>query len=467
MELIKALRINNTTRLALVGAGGKTTALFTIARELKSPVLVTASAHLGVEQIKYADIHIIIKTSDELELLNARPLSGIILVTGPISGDRTTRLPLEILSGLDQYCIQNEMPMIIEADGSRKRPLKAPAVHEPPIPNFVDTVVIVAGLSALEKPLTSACVHRPELFSALSGIHIGAIIKPVGLLNVLTHKKGGLKNIPKGVKRIALLNQADTPDLQKIASEMAKSLLSVYDSVIVSSFGNPLKNGTGEVLELKFQIPNSSNDSLLAVHEPVAGIILAAGKASRFGEAKQLLLWQGKPLVWHAAQCALKAGLSPVFVVIGAYSEMIKAALSGLNIEMVHNRNWQQGQGTSVSTGVKALPSQSGAAIFLLADQPFTPEKLIRELIETHTNNLSQIVAPWIDGRFANPVLFDRYLFPDLANLSGDDGGRSLFSRFEIYKVKWSDSKILFDVDTLEDYHQLLSLDNNDVESLA
>jgi len=467
MELIKALRIKNQSRLALVGAGGKTTVLFNIAREYGSPVLVTASAHLGVEQTKSADIHIIINSIDDLDLLNAKPLSGIILVTGQVSGERTTGLPLDLLSTLHKYCFHHGLPMIIEADGSRRRPLKAPADHEPPIPDFVDTVVVVAGLSALGKPLTSGCVHRPERFSDLSGTPIGDIIEPQGLLNVLTHEMGGLKNIPEGVKRIALLNQADTPKLRKVAAEMAKTLLRVFHSVLVSSFLNPLEETRGEIRVSIFQGPFSSGSSVSAVYEPVAGIILAAGKASRLGEPKQLLLWHGKPLVWHAVQSALTAGLSPVFVVCGAYSELVNAALRGMNITMIQNRSWQQGQGTSVSSGVKALPPEIGAVIFLLADQPFTPEKLIHELVETHSQNFSPIVAPWVDGRIANPVLFDQNLFPALANLSGDMGGRSLFSHFEITRVNWDDPTILFDVDTQEDYHRLLSLDDYDSESSA
>jgi molybdenum cofactor cytidylyltransferase len=327
--------------------------------------------------------------------------------------------------------------------------------------------VVVAGLTAVGKPLTSEWVHRPGRFANLSGIPIGAIITPQGLSNVLTHEMGGLKNIPDGVRRIALLNQSDTPSLRRIAAEMTKTLLSAYDSVIVASFLNTLMDQQGGLLGSKSQDPFQSASSVSAVHESVAGIILAAGKASRLGKPKQLLLWHGKPLVWHAAQSALKAGLSPVIVICGAYSDGVRSALSSLNIKIIHNQNWQQGQGTSVSSGVRALPPESGAVLFLLADQPFTPEKLIHELVETHSKDLAPIVAPWVEGRTANPVLFDQKLFPYLANLTGDVGGRSLFSKFEISKVIWDDPNILFDVDTLEDYNTLLALDDFDIGSLG
>ena len=144
MELIRALRIKDQPRLALVGAGGKTSVLFSIAREYSSPVIVTASTHLELEQTRLADLHIVLNTIDDVNSLEYKPPSGVILVTGPVAGVRTTGLSVEILSWLDQYCRYHELPMLIEADGSRRCPLKAPAPHEPPIPNFVDTVVVVA-----------------------------------------------------------------------------------------------------------------------------------------------------------------------------------------------------------------------------------------------------------------------------------------------------------------------------------
>jgi len=103
-------------------------------------------------------------------------------------------------------------PLLFEADGSRRHPLKAPASYEPPIPDFVDTVVVVAaGLSALGKPLTTKQVHRSEIYSCLSGLQEGDKISIEALTRVLCHPFGGLKNIPPHACRVALLNQVDTP----------------------------------------------------------------------------------------------------------------------------------------------------------------------------------------------------------------------------------------------------------------
>ena len=194
---------------------------------------------------------------------------------------------------------------MIEADGSRQKPLKAPGEHEPPIPDFVQTVVVVVGLSALGKPLDAETVHRPEIFARLSGLQLGETITAAALTRVLTHPEGGLKNIPPAARRVALLNQADTPDLQAQADAIAKALLPAYHSVVVASL---------------------KEESIYAVREPIAGIVLAAGEARRFGKPKQLLDWRGEPFVRAVAKTALEAGLFPVIVVTGAYHEQVEAA---------------------------------------------------------------------------------------------------------------------------------------------
>src|SRR5690606_14625260 len=126
---------------------------------------------------------------------------------------------------------------LIEADGSRQKPIKSPAEHEPPIPGFSDIVIYVVGLSAIGKQLNDENVHRAEFFSQLSNLEINKNITPDSIIKALTHPQGGLKNIPSNAKRIALLNQADTPELQSIGGDIANKLLNYFDSVLVGSLG--------------------------------------------------------------------------------------------------------------------------------------------------------------------------------------------------------------------------------------
>jgi molybdenum cofactor cytidylyltransferase len=462
MNLAQALRLSlspsgyqsSVLTLALVGAGGKTSALFRLGRDLlvASPagrgvpasVLLTTTTHLALSQVGMADRHFTVEDPAALAELEAGLPAGLILVTGAATREeRVSSLAPVLLERLLALSRANRVPLLAEADGARQRLLKAPASHEPVIPEWVDQVVVVAGLAALGKPLTGDWVHRPVRFGVLAGLSMGESITLEALRKVLIHPEGGLKNIPPQARRVALLNQADTPQLQAQGFALARQLLPVYASVIVASLYLP-----GD------RVPAP----VYALHEPRAGILLAAGGSTRLGRPKQLLNWRGQPLVRTVAATALAAGLSPVVIVAGAEAEGVVRALEGLPVQIVHNADWEAGQSSSVRTGVEALPPETGAAVFLLADQPQIPASLVGALVERHATTLSPLVAPLTGGRRANPVLFDRRTFPDLLALTGDVGGRSLFARYPVEWVTWHDESILLDVDTQSDYQHLLEL---------
>lgn len=437
MRLIDALRANAKIRLAITGAGGKSTALFQLARQFPPPVLVSSSTHLSVAQVQNSDQCIFWTDEQNIDFYAPR-LNGVSVVMGhPIGNDRVDGLSADKLDQLRIFADRMGYPLLIEADGSRMRPLKAPASHEPPIPDWVNTSLVVAGLSGLGLPLTEKVVHRSELFSELSGIPLGEIITPDGVLKVLCHPQGGLKNIPPQAKRVALLNQADNPEIRSLAQEIIPGLQQYYHSVLVASLGK-----SGEVF---------------AVHEKTAAIILAAGASTRLGRPKALLEWQGRPLIQIIADVAIRAGLSPVIVVIGAVREPIMEALKGLPVQFVVNENWQSGQSSSLKAGIVALPPYTGSAIFLLADQPRITIDLLLTLVRTHSTSMNPILAPFVGGRRGNPVLFDAITFYELKRLEGDIGGRAIFDKFPVTPIYWNDPRLLLDIDTEEDYKKLTS----------
>jgi molybdenum cofactor cytidylyltransferase len=83
---------------------------------------------------------------------------------------------------------------------------------------------------------------------------------------------------------------------------------------------------------------------------------------------------------------------------------------------------------------------------------------MIRKLVELHAQTLSPIAAPSINGRRSNPVLFDRDTFADLLDLSGDIGGRALFSKYQVSWLPWVDATSAIDIDTPDDYQRLLDI---------
>jgi len=205
-----------------------------------------------------------------------------------------------------------------------------------------------------------------------------------------------------------------------------------------------------------------SNLIVSSIHEPTAIILLAAGASTRFGRPKQLIDWQGQPLVRHVAALALSAGVQRIRVVVGAYQAEVRQALEGLPVEIVENPDWQEGQAASVRAGIQGLPMETGGALFMLVDQPQVPTSLLKSLVELHAERLTPLTAPLCQGRRANPVLFDRTTFPDLLTLRGDTGGRQLFAsprQYEVSWLPWEDESLLWDMDTEEDYRRLLSKD--------
>jgi len=433
---MKALRISQSSSVAFIGAGGKTIAIFNLARELSSPVIITATTHLGAWQTKLADKHIATDSTSLDDVLNTIDDQGVTLITGSYDAERTKPINEELLKQLHQQCKSSDIPLLIEADGSRQKPLKAWADHEPPIPKFVEMVVHIAGMNGLGKHLTNETVHRAELFSKLSKLQIGDSITPEAVIQVLSHPKNGMKNAPTNAKKILILNQADSIETQSVAQSMVPHLSATYSSILIASLASEI---------------------VYAVHERVAGVILAAGQSKRFGKPKQLLDWKGRSFVRTVAQTAIESGLSPIIVVTGSNAEKVEADIQDLNITIIKNNEWKSGQGSSIKRAIRATPPDCGGAIFLLSDQPQVSTSIIHALKEKHAEGLFPIVAPMILDRRGNPVLFDRETFSDLMSIEGDTGGRAIFHKHRVEYLPWHDDSLLLDVDTPEQYQRLIS----------
>ncbi len=436
MKLSQALRLEKNASIAFVGGGGKTSALFMAAREL-APALVTTSTHLAARQAEKADRHILWKPGEPLPEVETALGSGVTLITGPHREDiaRISAPTEEQFQQIRSLADSHGMPLLIEADGSRQKPIKAPAGHEPAIPPFVDLVVVTAGMRGLGRTLGEDFVHRPEIFGALSGLQAGEMVSAEALVRVLTHPDGGLKNIPAGARKVVLLNQADSDELQSRAGAMAPALLKSYDAVIVASV---------------------QREEIHAVYEKIAGVVLAAGASSRYGQPKQLLDYHGEPFVRRVAKTALAAGLSPVVIVTGANAEAVEAAVRDLPVILARNEQWQDGQSASVKAGLSQC-ADSGGAVFLLVDQPQVTVHVLQALASRHALGLPPVIVPLVADRRGNPVLFDRAVFADFQALEGDVGGRAIFRNYPVEYIPWHDESLLFDVDNEADYRKLLA----------
>ena len=449
--LIKdALRVGAGDVITLTGGGGKTTLMFRLAYELTAAnlkVVTTMTTKIFVGQMKRAPAHLLLE--DETSLLAALPEAlarhGHVLVGGRIGADRekVEGVPPEIVDRIARAGIADAL--IVEADGSRRLPFKAPAAHEPVVPSSTTILVPLVGLDIIGRPLDAAHTHRPELIAALAAAELGAPITTETVAAAVAHPQGGAKGLPPAARLIPLLNKADMTGAAAEGRRIARHLLAhpIVDEVVLGAAGTaaPAREVWGRV----------------------AAVVLAAGQGQRFGGLKQVLPWQGKPLVAHVAEQALACpDVATVVVTAGAEPERVAAALGGLTssgrISVSVVSDWAEGQSRSAAQGLAAAQSAAraplSAAVFLLADQPGISPALLSALIHRHRETGALAVAPRFEGRRGNPVLFDRRAFPEFAALSGDRGGRAILRgrEDEIAWVDWHSDEILRDIDTPEDY---------------
>ncbi|WP_336814382.1 molybdopterin-binding/glycosyltransferase family 2 protein [Bosea sp. MMO-172] len=187
---------------------------------------------------------------------------------------------------------------------------------------------------------------------------------------------------------------------------------------------------------------------------PLAGIVLAAGQSTRMGAENKLLQpLRGKPILRHAVEAQIEAGLSPVIVVTGHQRAEVEAALAELPVQLVHNPDYASGLAGSLKAGVAALPSAVPAAVISLGDMPNVTPSVIERLAEAYRGQPEALAAvPTLFGQRGNPVLLARAIFPAVSLLSGDRGARRLLDDAgeRVIEVAFEDPAIAIDVDTPE-----------------
>ncbi len=164
-------------------------------------------------------------------------------------------------------------------------------------------------------------------------------------------------------------------------------------------------------------------------YAPRIGIlVLAAGRATRMGGPNKLLaMLDDESLARIAARHALDAEPASVTVVTGHMAQEVGAALSGLDVSIVHNPDYAEGLSTSLKAGIVALPADTDAALVMLADMPHVTPEILQRLIEAYDPASGHlIIVPTVDGKQGNPVLWSKSYFPDLTAIRGDVGARHL-----------------------------------------
>ncbi len=215
---------------SIVGGGGKTTLLLRLARELCEAgmrVVVTTSTHIFPPEG--------IPTLTDGTLAEASALlkrEGLVCLGTPVEKGKLAapKFAFAELAKIADY-------VLVEADGAKGLPLKAPAEHEPVIPAETSLVVAVAGLDGLGKPIGET-VFRPALYAALLGTDEQHMLVPADLARVLTHPQGQRKGLLPGMRFCIVLNKADSETDKRAALQVAFNLdQNSVERVVIASLG--------------------------------------------------------------------------------------------------------------------------------------------------------------------------------------------------------------------------------------
>ena len=179
----------------------------------------------------------------------------------------------------------------------------------------------------------------------------------------------------------------------------------------------------------------------------LAILILAAGNSSRLGEPKQLVTYKNSTLLEHACKKALQIN-NNVFVVLGANFLQCKEKIKNLDVNIIENKNYQEGLSSSIQEGILHLCDYDKTLI-MLCDQPFITIDHLQKLIDK-SNKSNKIICSFYKNDVAVPAIFSQNFYKHLLELKGDKGAKSTIKKFASDMIVLEDS-FSIDIDTQED----------------
>ncbi|MEQ8841788.1 MAG: selenium cofactor biosynthesis protein YqeC [Acidimicrobiales bacterium] len=229
-QLAAALAPGATSVVSLVGGGGKTTALFALGRQLPGRVLLSTTTKMGSDRRDGLEPLV---GATAAQISAALDRDRVALAWKRVEDHRAVGYPpaeCTAWHGLADH-------LVLEADGSRRRPFKAPAEHEPVVPGATTLLVACVGAAAFGAPIEEVC-HRPESVARLAGCETGDVLSPVRLAAVLTSPAGSRKDCPPAARFVVLANQVSPGDGDFI-DELVGHLGDDAPLVAVASFTEP------------------------------------------------------------------------------------------------------------------------------------------------------------------------------------------------------------------------------------
>jgi molybdenum cofactor cytidylyltransferase len=445
MRLRDALHIQRGDVVAFVGAGGKTSALFRLAEELRADgwrVLATTTARLASHEIQRAPLAARL-TSGIMPLMIREWLDEHGFVLLYTYEDAEQREIAGLGSGMIAELVDsvNSDVLLIEADGACSLPLKAPYDHEPVIPPDTSLVVPVAGIDVLGQPLDDAHVYNAARIQARYGFPEGGEILPAWVAVTMRDPQLGLRGVPESARVVALLNKVPANRYYRRRARRVAQL--VLRSPRIDAVALGAMQDAEPVYELQRR---------------VAAVVLAAGLSSRMGgQSKALLPWGSRRTVIEAIVTRLLAARIPeVIVVTGYRGDDVKRVLANLPVQVVYNPDYARGEMlSSLQMGLRFMPDSMAACLVVMGDQPFLDGRVVGHVLAAYAEGQGEIAVPVCRGERGHPVLIDRRFWPELLALESG-APRDVICRYpeQTALVEVHTDSILRDIDTPEQYHR-------------
>ncbi|MCB8978057.1 MAG: putative selenium-dependent hydroxylase accessory protein YqeC [Ardenticatenaceae bacterium] len=425
--------------IAFVGGGGKTSLLFALGAALPGRRILTTTTRIFAAQMSRSEAVIFFTAEDaknaEKKIGAALDQFGICLVVGEVAGDKAVGVPPELPGA---WLARPDVDFVlVEADGSRMRPIKAPAPHEPVIPPASTLVVPVVGIDALDGRFTEI-THRPEIAAELLDSAIGERLSVNEVARLIAHPQGGLKGVPDGARVVPFINKVETAVQLTAARQIAQQLLKTprIEQVVIGA--------------------TRTDQPVREVHRRVTAVILAAGEGKRMGlTTKQLLPWGDTTVLGQTLRNVQQTAVYQYLVVTGHEAEAVAKIAQNAGAKTLHNQGYAAGEMlSSLQTAVRALDESVTAVLVLLADQPMVQPETMNLLLEAYWQRDGHLIAPIFAGQRGNPVLIGRRHFAELLALSPGDAPRTLLHRHadQLHLVPVPTDDILRDLDSPEQY---------------
>ncbi|CAL2064016.1 nucleotidyltransferase family protein [Tenacibaculum sp. 190524A05c] len=193
----------------------------------------------------------------------------------------------------------------------------------------------------------------------------------------------------------------------------------------------------------------------------VATLVLAAGKSTRMGSPKQLLKLGNTTLLGKVIESVCSIPNNSVFCVLGANADLIEKSIESYDITTVRNKNYDQGLSSSIIAGIQHVSELDvDLVLIVLGDQPKIESEYLKLMIQLALEKKDSIITSRYQKRNGVPAIFPKKYFKNLLNLQGDKGASKLLNseEFPIYVI--NESVDLVDIDTQDDYQNLLNNGN-------